>query len=941
MTSQPISTSFRINSTTQQDDDTAIPFNYSLLSYLQAHLLSTPSSRYGYIFWFFIPAVLVFWTCFFQINRFIVLKLKNNSNLPVKSTVLTWFLYPFRWLQSFHIRRLIPSSKTPCWYSSTLNVGQAIGVLVFTTILLLVTLVGDDYISPITCTWGGQCPAQVLKQSPPLPTSAPLRARHLESFQTPLPVNHLRQLISRRNNFLAPRTTTHSPNSDDWTSFTKSLVAPGTNVPRNLWTISSRFGLVAYAMIPFVISIALKSWPFNLFATPWLTHYGFDRASVIHRWTGRLIWIWSTIHTITFMVQLGHDSNPYGHAVLTDVSKYYRFKWGFVAYIALTIIIAFSFNPLRNRHYEFFYLSHVLLSIVFLVGCIVHSKPLRVWAISGLILWGSERAVRLVDWLWLNGFFNYPAHFWSNRLPPLDSTTKNGPANKGYHTSLSLPTVPNKAETLQNQNHGSPSLARVPKCSIIHFDPSNFSLPFSKSLPFEIPQGYALVQILPGHTLRLTLRMAKEVSWMVGQYLLLCVPSIHWWQTHPFTIGSSSSLSKWNYKNQSTAGKELVLLLRARSGFTKTFYQLVVQKRAQESQNIQGFCRGNGTLVRCQISRPLGSSGRIAWCRFDSVFIVCGGSGISFGLALLEEVCFKMYQKASDQKNLRWKASKVRLIWIFREYAHLCWVALALKKCLSMVSCGQIQLDLFVSNSRKINEPQNVVDCPYQHEKNTPQDARKSKDFFTPLEPPRLQDFSALLKQIPESEALQSRTEEENAVSITESAYETSSTLDTMEAHPPDVQLQLTEFEGEKQESTAFEVLVSNSVELEGKRRRSITLRRQKTRSSTVGSSICSEDKDEVQVSVQIESQKPEFAENIEKDDANMEEGSTHGVEIPLETEEKQALAELSEYVRTERPDLERLLEEEIEGSLGSTMVACCGPDSLNSYMRTLVRTRP
>lgn len=40
----------------------------------------------------------------------------------------------------------------------------------------------------------------------------------------------------------------------------------------------------------------------------------------------------------------------------------------------LTILTAFSFRPLRNRFYEFFYWSHVILVILVLVTAIIHHK---------------------------------------------------------------------------------------------------------------------------------------------------------------------------------------------------------------------------------------------------------------------------------------------------------------------------------------------------------------------------------------------------------------------------------------------------------------------------------------------------------------------------------------------------------------------------------------
>lgn len=58
---------------------------------------------------------------------------------------------------------------------------------------------------------------------------------------------------------------------------------------------------------------------------------------------------------------------------------------------------------------------------------------------------------------------------------------------------------------------------------------------------------------------------------------------------------------------------------------------------------------------------------------------------------------------------------------------------------------------------------------------------------------------------------------------------------------------------------------------------------------------------------------------------------------LDVTNSERVALEELSESIKSGRPKLKKILKSEVENSTGRTLVACCGPDSLNSYMRTLV----
>lgn len=45
---------------------------------------------------------------------------------------------------------------------------------------------------------------------------------------------------------------------------------------------------------------------------------------------------------------------------------------GLQAYVLLTILTLFSFKSFRDRHYEVFYWSHVVLVLLLFAACIVH-----------------------------------------------------------------------------------------------------------------------------------------------------------------------------------------------------------------------------------------------------------------------------------------------------------------------------------------------------------------------------------------------------------------------------------------------------------------------------------------------------------------------------------------------------------------------------------------
>jgi hypothetical protein len=47
-----------------------------------------------------------------------------------------------------------------------------------------------------------------------------------------------------------------------------SLSSPNYRIDKNLWVSSSRVGMIAYAILPLSVALALKQWPFAVFSTP-------------------------------------------------------------------------------------------------------------------------------------------------------------------------------------------------------------------------------------------------------------------------------------------------------------------------------------------------------------------------------------------------------------------------------------------------------------------------------------------------------------------------------------------------------------------------------------------------------------------------------------------------------------------------------------------------
>merc|ERR1711939_446863 len=63
------------------------------------------------------------------------------------------------------------------------------------------------------------------------------------------------------------------------------------------------------------------------------------------------------------------------------------------------------------------------------------------------------------------------------------------------------------------------------------------------------------------------------------------------------------------------------------------------------------------------------------------------------------------WAKKKGRKAKPTQISRVRFVWILREYAHLAWIAPALRRCLDMSDPAGLRIDLFVTRQAAIASP--------------------------------------------------------------------------------------------------------------------------------------------------------------------------------------------------------------------------------------------
>lgn len=740
-------------------------------NYLNAHMLSWPSHRYEYITWIVLGLICIVLSVCYHVG------IQDQSYVgafwsrwALKNRVIKIGSKQARYAEAYEdpLQKKSPKRRKVLTFPSF---GRFLLLSALIIVPVILTLVGADYIRPT---------ANVFDMSESWPNTS----------VSPFTPGLNRRLEWGLGNF--PRVSTNPP----------KLTLPY----RTWWTAGGRTGAMTNALTPFVVIVALKQIPFALFSTRLLGGIAFDRLSFLHKWGGRIVWLFATAHVILWSVQLEQDE-AFGTSMWKIIFLWTKFRWGFVSYGFFTMLVLLSVEPFRLVFYEFFYVSHVICVIGFMVTAWLHHPPLGPWMYATLLWWLLERVTRAIKVAYINGIGfagekphatllnaanNTHRHSQNNTSISAASSTIHGDWKKpkapnshlGWMPSLhtpspgamekredgdfserrktrqsaqydavndvigeyaglehGIPMEPIGASRYELQDNGSTfddwnGGRKTPDSSIFHtsadqYTPTSHNLSrtalirkenvtFSSSIPCEVAAvlrpGFAYAQLLPGKTLRLTLRTPNNFSWKPGQYVSLNTPSVRCWQSHPFTVASAhiiadkdisvSSAEKGLMPRRSVEGRTMILLLRARGGFTNALWDYVRIERERQIRHIEEstgvqYVHGQvaktatGVHMRAIVDGPYGSSQRIRWGIHSSIIIICGGSGVSYGMAVLEHLCSTM---AGLRQERNFQVQRVRFIWILREFSHLQWIASALRRCIEMVPPEMLQVDLYVTS---------------------------------------------------------------------------------------------------------------------------------------------------------------------------------------------------------------------------------------------------
>ncbi|TDZ22658.1 Ferric/cupric reductase transmembrane component B [Colletotrichum orbiculare MAFF 240422] len=134
-----------------------------------------------------------------------------------------------------------------------------------------------------------------------------------------------------------------------------------------------------------------------LFVTDW----SYSTYLLLHRWLA----YWAVFHTVVHSCMLLANYALQGSYEAELARDYW--VWGIVGTVAVSAIPVFSLQWVRQRFYEFFLASHVVLSLLFIIGYYYHiwyvyeyNWGYEIWIFIAGGIWGADRVFRLVRTFW-------------------------------------------------------------------------------------------------------------------------------------------------------------------------------------------------------------------------------------------------------------------------------------------------------------------------------------------------------------------------------------------------------------------------------------------------------------------------------------------------------------------------------------------------------------
>ncbi|KZT06675.1 iron reductase [Laetiporus sulphureus 93-53] len=180
---------------------------------------------------------------------------------------------------------------------------------------------------------------------------------------------------------------------------------PTTGQKFSLSWYGNRAGNIASAQLTLVTALGCKN---NVVS--YITGISYDKLNYVHRMTARVCFVMLWVHTANWLTA-------------ASWSEFDRTIWflpiGMTAMVAFSILIVFSIRPVRDKAYEFFFITHFLMVFIFLLGGYFHAwkerKGSYIW--PSFLIWGLDRFIRFMRMV----VFNHLYFSWSKKRAHFDA----------------------------------------------------------------------------------------------------------------------------------------------------------------------------------------------------------------------------------------------------------------------------------------------------------------------------------------------------------------------------------------------------------------------------------------------------------------------------------------------------------------------------------------
>lgn len=153
----------------------------------------------------------------------------------------------------------------------------------------------------------------------------------------------------------------------------------------------NRAGDIAASQIPIIVALGTRN---NIIS--WITGISYIKLSYLHRMTARVLCVMVWLHALGKMKTGAPATLP-------------LVRVGLFALSSLALLCIVSIRPVRERAYQFFFVVHCVLVLMFLVATYVHLKDIHMayyGILPAMILWGLDRFMHFARIIIFNfGYF--------------------------------------------------------------------------------------------------------------------------------------------------------------------------------------------------------------------------------------------------------------------------------------------------------------------------------------------------------------------------------------------------------------------------------------------------------------------------------------------------------------------------------------------------------